>query len=121
MDQWEYLPIHIKAEAKSKEIKEFLKTQMPDVKRFPKHLPQAMMPELNELGAQGWELVHMEPIPDVGRKADVYFNGGDSNWSSVYFCVFKRRKNIPAPSRVPPEQPSQPASAPPPVTPPKNG
>ena len=44
MEQWEYLPIHIEAEAKSKEIKEFLKTQVPDKKRFPRYMPQAMMP-----------------------------------------------------------------------------
>ncbi len=111
MEQWEYLPIHIEAQANTKEMKEFLKRQMPDVKKFPRYMPQAMMPELNELGAQGWELVHMEPIARVGNKADVYFNGADSKWSNVYFCVFKRKKNAPAAPTTPP--PTTPPPAPP--------
>lgn len=114
MEQWEYLPIHIEAQANTKEMKEFLKRQMPDVKKFPRYMPQAMMPELNELGAQGWELVHMEPVARVGSKADVYFNGADSKWSNVYFCVFKRRKTTPAAPTTPPQTPP----TTPPITPP---
>lgn len=93
MEQWEYLPTYLKAEATSKDIKAFLKSQTPDQKRFPKYTAQAMIPELNEMGDQGWELVHMEPVPDVGKKGDVRLGG--STWSNVYFCVFKRRKAIP--------------------------
>ncbi|MEQ8672343.1 MAG: DUF4177 domain-containing protein [Aggregatilineales bacterium] len=111
MEQWEYLPIHIEAQANTKEMKEFLKRQMPDVKRFPRYMPQAMMPELNELGAQGWELVSMEPVARVGSKADVYFNGADGKWSNVYFCVFKRRKTVPT------QTTSTPVQAPPPASP----
>ncbi len=118
MEQWEYLPIHVEAEAKSKEIKEYLKNQMPDKKRFPRYLSQAMMPELNKLGAEGWELVHMEPVADVGKKGDNYFTGTGSRWSNVYFCVFKRRKPAIAPPTAP--TPTQPATTPPPnpTTPP---
>lgn len=53
-----------------------------------------MIPELNSLGDQGWEMVHMEPIGTVGKKGDVGFIAGDAmaRWSNSYFCVFKRQK-----------------------------
>lgn len=95
MEQWEYMPTYLKAEATTKEIKTFLKDQNPDQRRFPRYTAQALIPELNELGTQGWELVHMEPVPGLGNKGDVKFNGSGNEWSNVYFCVFKRRKNIP--------------------------
>lgn len=90
MEKWEYMPLFIKAEAKTKEIKEFLKSRLAGEKRFPRYMAQAMIPELNSLGAEGWEMVHMEPVAGLGSKGDVYFNGG-GEWSNVYFCVFKRR------------------------------
>jgi len=49
------------------------------------------MPELNKLGEEGWELVHMEPVAKVGNKGDVLI-GPNYRWSNIYFCVFKRRK-----------------------------
>ncbi|WP_420641646.1 hypothetical protein [Candidatus Leptofilum sp.] len=53
--------------------------------------PQLMMPELNRLGAKGWELVHMEPVY-VGSNEDVLIEegGGMRRWTNKYFCVFKR-------------------------------
>lgn len=91
MEQWEYLPTFIEANAKSKEMREFLKTRFPDTKKPPRYMVEAMLPELNELGAQGWELVHMEPVAGVGGKGDVLFETSH-RWSNVYFCVFKRRR-----------------------------
>jgi hypothetical protein len=91
MEQWEYLPTFLEANAKSKDKREYLKKRMPDVKKPPRYTPEAMMPELNRLGEEGWELIHMEPVSAVGRKGDVLFDNG-RQWSNVYFCVFKRRK-----------------------------
>jgi hypothetical protein len=91
MEQWEYLPTYIEANAKDKKLKEFLKQQIPDKKKPPRYSPEAMMPALDELGQQGWELLHMEPVAGTGNKGDVLFGGG-RQWSNVYFCVFKRRK-----------------------------
>jgi len=92
MEQWEYWPTFIEASAKDKEMKEFLRNSVPDLKKPPRYLAEAMMPKLNELGAQGWELVHMEPVAGLGDKGDVLFAGDSREWSNVYFCVFKRRK-----------------------------
>lgn len=106
MDQWEYLPIFVEANARDKEIKSFLQERIPDLKKPPRYMSESMIPKLNELGAQGWELVHMEPVAGVGKKGDVLFDGG-LQWSNVYFCVFKRRRPTQPPQypqQVPPPQ-----------------
>ena len=92
MAKWEYLTRFIKADAKSAEAKAFLKQYRPNWKNPPVYTPEAMMPELDSLGDQGWELVHMEPVARVGKKADILCQGAGSEWSSTYFCVFKRQK-----------------------------
>lgn len=114
MDQWEYLPTYIRAEINSKELKEYLQGQLPDRKKLPRYAAEAMMPQMNELGRHGWELVHMEPVADLGRKGDVLFDGTGSSWSNVYFCVFKRRRATAA-STAQPGVTSQPGA---PSTPP---
>jgi len=93
-EQWEYLSKFIRASAKSKEVKEFLTQKWPAWKNPPAYTPEAMIPELNTLGEQGWELVHMEPVQKVGGKGDVFMGDG-GNWTNAYFCVFKRRRPAP--------------------------
>ena len=88
MEKWEYLTRFFEAEATDKEIKEFIKTEF-EVKKPKRYAPESMIPELNKLGEEGWELVHMEPVPGIGNKGDVRFE--DGKWSNVYFCSFKRR------------------------------
>ncbi len=110
MTQWEYLSTFIEANARSKENQEFLKRRFPDQKKFQRYSPESLMPELDKLGAQGWELVHMEPIAQVGGKGDVLFTGSVSQWSGTYFCVFKRLKGHQQP---PPAQPAPPTPTPP--------
>lgn len=98
MEQWEYLTTFVRANAKGKAAGEFLKRFRPEWKIPPEYTPEAMMPELDTLGAQGWELIHMEPVAKTGRKGDVLFTGGGgSTWSNTYFCVFKRRKPVISP------------------------
>lgn len=87
MEKWEYMTRFFEAAAKDDDTKAFIETRFQKKPR--KHSPESMIPQLNELGEQGWEVVHMEPVPKVGRKEDVGF---DHNWSSTYFCVLKRRK-----------------------------
>lgn len=91
MEQFEYFTTFPKAEAKTKEIRDYLKKINPDQKNPPRFAPEALMPELNGFGAQGWELVSMTPVAAVGKQGNVWFAGDDSRWSNAYFCVFKRR------------------------------
>jgi hypothetical protein len=93
MQQWEYLTTFLTADAKTEE--DYL-TQIRDWKSgIPAYTPEAMMPRMNALGEQGWELVHMQPVK-VGDKADVLVidaGSGQRTWTSSYFCVFKRAKS----------------------------
>jgi hypothetical protein len=88
MEQWEYLSIFLEANAKSKDSKQAIQTTYN--KKAKPYSPEAMIPDLNKLGAEGWELVHMEPVPALGKNEDVQFD--PYHWSNKYFCVFKRRK-----------------------------
>lgn len=121
MLQWEYLTTFMEANARPKEKLEFLKRRFPGRKNHPRHTPESMMPELDRLGAEGWELVHMEPVAQVGGKGDILFKGSGTHWGHSYFCVFKRMKpqlvqTTPAPQPVAVQQP---VSPPTPPTPPQ--
>lgn len=85
MEQWEYLTTFLEANAKDKDVQQYI--QQTFDKKAKRHSPESMIPRLNQLGTQGWELIHMEPVPRVGGKEDVQFD--HSSWSNVYFCVFK--------------------------------
>jgi len=87
--QWEYLTLFVEADAKREE--DFLREHWDWKEGIPPYAPQAMMPQLDSLGAQGWELVHMQPV-SVGGKEDLLITDGSGSrtWTSRYFCVFKR-------------------------------
>jgi hypothetical protein len=57
-----------------------------------KYSPQFMISILNDMGEVGWELVHMQPISEIGNNDDIKFTGQNYTYSHAYFCVFKRRK-----------------------------
>lgn len=89
--QWEYMTTFLQAEARLEE--DFL-AQMRDWKEgIPPHTPESLIPRLNAYGADGWELVHMQPV-GVGTKGDILMQDGSGSrfWSSTYFCAFKRAK-----------------------------
>lgn len=92
MPQWEYLTLFVKADAKREET--FLNDLRDWKEGMPRYAPEAMIPQLNSLGADGWELVHMQPV-HVGTNADVLIadsGSGTRVWAHQYFCVFKRPK-----------------------------
>jgi hypothetical protein len=91
MPQWEYYTTFLNAEVNTQ--KRELINMFPDIYTAPKYDPRAMIPELDSLGQDGWELVHMEPVI-VGNNADVCVGTTESTtarpWTNTYFCVFKR-------------------------------
>ena len=91
--RWEYLTRFLYAIAGNRGAQEYFRQHRPGTEPS-KYAPETMIPELNSLGDQGWEMVHMEPIGAVGKKGDVGFIAGDAmaRWSNSYFCVFKRQK-----------------------------
>jgi hypothetical protein len=97
MIKWEYLTKFIWAHLDNEGAEELIKQSWPKWNP-PEYAPQTMIPELDAWGENGWELVHMEPVPKVGKNYDVGFvhseaaGLGGITWSNVYFCVFKRPK-----------------------------
>lgn len=87
--RWEYLTTFLEADAE-READALL--AMRDWKSgIPAYVPEALIPRMNALGDQGWELVHMQPAY-VGQKQDVLMSDASSSrvWTSRYFVVFKR-------------------------------
>lgn len=87
MQTWEYFSQLMHAEI-TKENRAYLEGRFGSVAKFS---PRTLIPELNELGKQGWELVHMEPVAGSGSNSDIWWIGGHvPSYSHTYFCVFKR-------------------------------
>lgn len=89
MQKWEYLTTFLEASVDNQSNSLF--SELVDTKNLPRYSPLRLMPELNQLGEKGWELVHMQPV-FVGSNEDVLLHegGGMKRWTSRYFCVFKR-------------------------------
>lgn len=87
MEQWEYLTVFLEA---SKQSADSMAYSL-EADELASYSPQLLMPELNRLGAKGWELVHMQPV-FIGSNEDILMHegGGMRRWTSRYFCVFKR-------------------------------
>mgnify|MGYP001817617731 CR=1 FL=1 len=90
MGRWEYLTEILYADIENKGFPESLRDAGLRGEKPPKYAVQSTMPRLNYLGDSGWELVHMEPVPGVGKKGDIHFPGTAYVYSNAYFCVFKR-------------------------------
>ena len=86
-EKWEYHTTFLYADSEHR--REFLEGRWPEW-RPPRYAAESMIPDLDQLGAEGWELVHMEPVCGVGKNGDVKFTLGAC--SNAYFCVFKRRR-----------------------------
>jgi hypothetical protein len=90
MQRWEYLTEILYADVENKGFAESFRNAELRMKNPPRYAVQTTIPRLNYLGEEGWELVHMEPIPGVGTKGDIHFPGAAYVYSNSYFCVFKR-------------------------------
>jgi len=92
MQRWEYLTVFLEADAVREE--DYLRKYRDWKERIPEFTVEALMPRLNALGEQGWELVSLEPV-FIGNRGDVlvHDNGsGGRTWTSKYMGVFKRAK-----------------------------
>lgn len=91
-EQWEYLTLFLEADLKP--YKAELQSRFPN-QPLGKFTPRALIPQLDELGAQGWELVTCHPYA-TGRNSDIVLFRGvgltGGVWTHVYFCVLKRSK-----------------------------
>lgn len=94
--RWQYITKIIYADINNSGSSNYFDKNWPTDDDPPKHTPESMIPLLDDFGENGWELIHMEPIPSVGKANDIGFPHGGSltqtTWSNAYFCVFKRPK-----------------------------
>ena len=61
--------------------------------RVPKYAVQALLPRLNELGEDGWELVHLQPVK-VSFEGNILLQAhNQALYTNTYLCAFKRRIN----------------------------
>lgn len=76
-------------EADAKQQPEFIQQFYPS-DSVPRYALQSILPRLNQLGEQGWEIVQIQPVM-LGKNGDVLINGAMSEkWTRTYLCVFKR-------------------------------
>ena len=82
---WEYLTTTLSTEGRTVPVSD----QIPPGPH-PKYSVYALMPQLNEFGQQGWELVSLEPVQE-GRNGDLrYCDAAGGQWTYTYLAAFKR-------------------------------
>jgi hypothetical protein len=85
MQKWEYLTVLI--DAKTEITHERLD---PLGQKMFQYNPSRLMPQLNELGAVGWELISSTPVV-AGSNQDLKIaTTGPGEYGRVYLCIFKR-------------------------------
>lgn len=88
METWEYFTTTF--ESKTKETPIPLTDDIPPGPH-PKYSVYTLIPQLNEFGARGWELVSLDPV-QKGRNGDLRLCDASSDmWTYTYFASFKRR------------------------------
>lgn len=88
MQKWEYLTRFLDAVAE-REVDYLMETRSWK-EGIPRNTPEALVPQLNALGEQGWEMMSIEPVI-AGKNADILCHADQQNrWTFTYFCVFKR-------------------------------
>ena len=112
--RWEYRAVTFYAKAHDPETKAYLQSLWPTWDP-PRSAPQALIPKLNDYGAHGWELMHIQPVYQ-DQDANVLVHGGPNapddaitgmikakaripsstgseptRYTNAYFCVFKRQ------------------------------
>ena len=86
---WEHLVVTL--EAKVEPYENILRARWPEVS-FARYAPEALMPQLDERGREGWELVSLQPVM-MGKHGDIALDGSQTMqgpWTYRYLCVFKR-------------------------------
>lgn len=87
MAQWEYFTTVLEANVDIAPVP--VRDEVP-MMAHPKYSIYTLIPQLNNLGAKGWELVRIEPVV-VGKNGDLVPPNDDSaKWARQFFCAFKR-------------------------------
>jgi hypothetical protein len=90
VENWEYTAVTWNASTGNEGAIEYIKKRWPKWTKIAKYSVESLIPGLNRLGKDGWELVHMESVwlDDDGA---VIMARGAFGSTSAWFCVFKRK------------------------------
>lgn len=61
---------------------------------YPRYSVYTLIPQLNELGARGWELISLEPVQEGGNGDLRLCDASSGQWTYTYFATLKRRSII---------------------------
>ena len=88
MQRWEYFTSMLSASVENTPVP--IRDDIP-LGEHGKYSPYVLIPQLNDFGSQGWELVSIEPV-SIGKNGDVVRpDANASRWGRDYFCCFKRK------------------------------
>lgn len=90
MDTWEYFTTTLVTDTERHPVP--VTDDIPPAD-FPQYSVFTLIPQLNELGSRGWELISLEPVQE-GRNGDLRIcDASSGQWTYTYFATFKRRTN----------------------------
>ena len=90
LERWEHLSRILEADAEDADVRAYMERYWHG-DTPPRYSPEALMPALDELGEQGWELVSLQPVL-LDRNHDIDWNHAGCLFSHTYMTAFKRRK-----------------------------
>ncbi len=92
--RWEYRNVILSAQAHDPETRAYLQSVWPGWEP-PRFAPQALIPKLNEYGANGWELVQIQPVY-LDEDANVLIHGGPQPPDDPITATIKAKAKIPS-------------------------
>lgn len=88
METWEYLTTTLVTDSKRTPVP--LSDDLP-TGSHPRYSVYTLMPQLNEFGARGWELVSLDPVQEGGNGDLRICDASSGQWTYTYLAAFKRR------------------------------
>ena len=85
MEKWEGMTELLWATLDQRGVKEFLQSKWPSWKPQ-KYSPEIMVKRINELGAEGWELVSLTPVHIGGQHDVLIATGGGGGLTYILGC-----------------------------------
>ena len=91
METWEYFTTTLITNTERVAVP--ISDEIPNV-AHPKYSVHTLIPQLNELGNRGWELISIEPVQE-GKNGDLRTcDAASGQWTYTYFAAFKRRTHV---------------------------
>ena len=94
MTHWEYLVRVFFSDKEDEVAVSYILQNYPerDWKVLPKYDLLSLEAWLNQCGSEGWELVRLETVDELGKNGDLGYAYPElRTWRSKFLCVFKRQ------------------------------